>query len=145
MNVTKLPEAILIDEEDRKRVEEYKWSVNKRGYASCSNGSLHRFIMRCEKGDGKIVDHINHNPLDNRKKNLRFVTVSQSNINRRVQKNGSSGYKGIYWERDRKRWRAYATKDGRKHHIGVYGTLEEAVTGYREKIESIHGEWAVKP
>lgn len=144
MGMNKLPEVVLIDEEDRDRVMRHSWSVNKLGYVSSSKGSLHRFIMQCEKGDAKIVDHINHNPLDNRKKNLRLVTASQSNINRRAQKNGSSGHKGIYWEKDRERWRAYATKDGKKYHIGVYKTLEEAVRGYSEKIGDIHGEWAVK-
>ena len=60
---------------------------------------LHQLIMKPE--NGKIVDHINHNGLDNRKENLRVCSYSQNNTNKR--KKYSSPYKGICrLERDKK-------------------------------------------
>ena len=43
---------------------------------------LHRYLMNCENGDNKTIDHINNNKLDNRLCNLRFATMSEQNMNR---------------------------------------------------------------
>lgn len=63
-----------IDKEDEEKATKYKWQLSATGYVvGISNNKrvrLHRLIMGCESGDGKIVDHINHNRLDNRKCNL---------------------------------------------------------------------------
>jgi hypothetical protein len=52
---------------------------------------LSRFVMKAK--EGQIIDHINRNPLDNRRQNLRFVTKRQNCLNRRC-KNGS-GFVGV--------------------------------------------------
>ncbi|MBN1786762.1 MAG: HNH endonuclease [Sedimentisphaerales bacterium] len=53
--------------------------------------SLPRFILKAKKG--QLVDHINRNPLDNRRKNLRLVTARQNNLNRKLKSN--TGYIGV--------------------------------------------------
>lgn len=52
------------------------------------------------------VDHINGNRIDNSARNLRIVSSSQNNQNRRMSRRNSSGVKGVCWEASRKRWRA---------------------------------------
>ena len=64
---------------------------------------LHRVIMDCP--DDKVVDHINHDTLDNRKSNLRIVTVSENQQNRKGSRVGSkSGVRGISWDENNKDW-----------------------------------------
>lgn len=71
-------------------------------YARCSiKGKevlLHKIIMP-EKN--KIVDHINGDGLDNRRSNLRYVTHSENSQNKSKQKNNTSGYRGIWYRKDR--------------------------------------------
>lgn len=91
-------EYVLVDLEDYEKLNVYKW-YKRRGYAitvyhkkGCSrkdkhrniNLSMHRLILDAKEGD--IVDHINCNRLDNRKKNLRFCTYSENNLNRAKSK-----------------------------------------------------------
>lgn len=81
---------------------------------------MHRQIMR--PGEGLVVDHINHNGLDNRRANLRCVTQRQNSLNRR----GRDGRTGIYWCKEHKRWRARICINGVKVHIGYYDSEAEA-------------------
>jgi len=64
-----------IDSEDEEKVSQHKWSLRKEkhtNYANCVKEriSLHRHIMSLEKGDERVVDHIDGNGLNNRKSNL---------------------------------------------------------------------------
>lgn len=79
-----LVERAIIDAGDIDLVKDHKWfarnSRNTSKYCQSSEvGQLHRFLLKLEKGDGKVVDHINGDPLDNRKQNLRLCT-NQENI-----------------------------------------------------------------
>ena len=93
----------LIDAEDVKRISLYKWSVAKRHhgiYAYCNEKYaiieerlLHRFIANCPKE--KVIDHINHDTLDNRKENLRICTYTENNQNIRHRKNSKNKFRFI--------------------------------------------------
>lgn len=81
----------IIDAEDVWVVDGRNWDVQvgahpyfKRMHRNQDTGArtlvyLHRLIMRA--GRGSIIDHVNRNPLDNRKSNLRFVTAKQNVAN----------------------------------------------------------------
>ena len=62
---------------------------------------LHRIIMK-DIPDGKVVDHINCNGLDNRRENLRLVTISENSKNTMKRSDNTSGRKGIMIHRDKK-------------------------------------------
>ena len=64
---------------------------------SNSAGQLHRFILNLTKENTEIVDHINGDPLDNRKNNLRLCTNQENIRNCKIPKNNKSGHKGVYW------------------------------------------------
>lgn len=74
----------LVDDADYEWLSRWKWHYHG-GYAERGDGVLmHREITDCPAG--KEVDHINHDPLDNRRENLRVVTRWQNMLNRRMRK-----------------------------------------------------------
>ena len=116
----------MIDLEDVDKIKSYRWGF-AQGYAY--NGKcklyLHRLVMDCP--DDMVVDHINHNTLDNRKCNLRVCTQKQNSMNMSKQKiNCSSQYKNIYWNKQISRWVVQITVNGKKKHIGSYTNEIEA-------------------
>jgi len=88
------------------------------------------------------VDHINGNPLDNRKSNLRICTHAENSNNTGPRKNNTSGYKGVYWAKRNKRWLAQITHNGKQVYIGHYKDKEEAARAYDAKAKEFQGEFA---
>lgn len=77
------------------------------------------------------IDHINGDRSDNRIANLRDVpkAVNARNAKRRV--NCTSGATGVHWNRARQKWRAIIHYDKRCIHLGLFDTIEEAVSARR--------------
>ena len=73
------------------------------------------------------IDHINHDPTDNRIKNLRDVTASENNRNRTLQKNNKVNFNGVFFDKQTNRYRAQIKIDGVKKCLGRYDTVEEAI------------------
>lgn len=76
------------------------------------------------------LDHINHSKTDNRISNLREVSRSENLQNRPMLKNNLSGYRGVHWEADRKRWRASIAIGGKQRIIGRYVDRHAAYAAY---------------
>jgi hypothetical protein len=103
---------------------------------------LHRLIWVWHYGyEPKMLDHINCIPDDNRIENLREVTYSQNNLNRRMQRKNKSGFKGVSWIEQRKLYRASVSINGVKHVFGHYKTAEEAYAIYCKEIKNRCGEF----
>ena len=117
----------LIDKEDIKKVIDYKWYLCQ-GYVTThlknSTKKLRIHTLFLPKKDGFDVDHINQNPLDNRKQNLRYATRSQNNIN--------SKRKGIYWYERKKRWIAQIGVNKKTIHLGSFKNEKDALRVRRE-------------
>jgi hypothetical protein len=89
-------EEFYFDLSDFEMVKKYTWyKRNDSGYIYNMKNRiyLHRFIMNCK--DEEIIDHINRNKLDNRKENLRIVSLNENNHNRSIGKNNTSGIIGV--------------------------------------------------
>lgn len=99
----------------------YIVSHRKRG-----NIYLHRIILPTQKGF--VVDHINHNGVDNRKSNLRSVTIAKNILNRKGAQinNKTSGIRGISWSKQNKKWETYITINKKRKNLGFYNDLELA-------------------
>lgn len=124
----------LVDAEDYEATTTRRWCLCN-GYVARSGGvrkaniKLHRQVMGLPPGDPRMVDHINHDRLDNRKANLRIVTNAQNQQNRRgAMRNSRSGIRGVCWAAREQRWRATATVDGRTRHLGYFPTSDEAAS-----------------
>lgn len=88
------------------------------------------------------IDHINGDRADNRLSNLRLADNAENNRNRPLQKNNTSGFKGVSYDKRRKLWEAAVTKNGVKVTAGYHATAElayEATIGLREEL---HGDFA---
>lgn len=131
-----------IDIEDYDRVKAYKWHKS-HGYPKTHlNGKkiyLSRFIMNAPSN--MVVDHINHDPLDNRKCNLRLCTQRDNMANRKVQKNNSSGVTGVTWYSRTNKWRAYIYKNYKKIELGYYNDFDKAVEVRKQAEKKYFGEY----
>lgn len=110
-------------------VAKHLWHLRvSRGnvYVETSGGkSLHRMIMK--PANGNVVDHINGDGLDNRRKNLREVTQSENLRNiAGPQRNSTSGILGVSYHKGSKRWYARIFHEGRTVILGRFLTKEEA-------------------
>ena len=86
---------------------------------------MHRVIMKAP--DGMMVDHKNHDGLDNRISNLRICTNGQNQRNRRLSKNNTSGVNGVTWYKNSNKWLARIHFNGVQIYLGYYVNLEDAV------------------
>lgn len=143
---------ILIDTENLESLIKHRWFLSKsnkhKDYVRvmCNISSkkirLHRFILNIT--DSKIeIDHINRNPLDNRKCNLRIVTKSQNGFNREMRKTNKSGYRGIWWDKSRNKWFVSLRIDGKLKGLGRYSNLDEAIKVRNKVFLEIHGDFFV--
>lgn len=89
---------------------------------------VHKLVWLYVTGElpDKEIDHINHNPADNRFENLRLVCRADNNRNASRRKDNSSGFTGVYW--DKNKWQVIISTDGKPIGIGRYADFEEAVS-----------------
>ena len=135
----------LIDLDDIDKVKDYNWHSNGIDYILTNKTKshpklyLHRFIMNAPKD--MEVDHINHNPLDNRKCNLRICTHKQNLRNQSINKNNTSGYPGVSWYKKYKKWKVRIISNGKDIHLGYYDDLEEAIKVRKQAEIEYFGEY----
>jgi len=104
-------------------------------------GPLAWFYVHGEWPKG-LIDHCDGDPLNNRLANLREASDSQNQGNRRLNKNSTSGFKGVYFDKSSGRWAANILKDRQKFWLGCHDTPEQAHAAYCEAAQRIHGEFA---
>lgn len=130
VSITGIDKYMICDLEDWEKYKDLTW-MYVAGYA-CSNQNIdnpkrlkfHRLVMNAP--DGMEVDHINHNTLDNRRKNLRVVTHVINMSNRGRLSNNKTGKNGVYWSEYSKCYGAQITVNGKHYFLGQYQTFEEA-------------------
>lgn len=89
--------------------------------------------------NGIVVDHINRDPLDNRRPNLRLCTIAENSRNRR-RPAGALGVKGV--TRHRKKFRAQIKVDRKTIVLGSFETVAAAHEAYCAAAVRLHGEFA---
>lgn len=142
--LTKKGYTIMVDEEDYDRLVAIGgWNVDTRGYAVTDKVidgkrtiiDMHRLLHPPAKGF--VVDHINQNKLDNRKSNLRDATKSLNALNSGMWGHNKSGYKGVSWSKQAKKWRATINVQKKQIHLGFFDTPEEAHQAYQSKLSEV--------
>jgi len=96
---------------------------------------FHRLIMNTPKG--LMVDHINHQTLDNRKINLRNVSHRENLSNQKRKSELSSSYVGVTWLKRAKKWHAKIMIQGKTKHLGLFPTELEASQAYLQTVQSL--------
>lgn len=143
----------LIDDEDYGKIKDFTWHLSKDrhdfyietfvypGDSARERILMHRLIAGAQKDS--LVDHINHNTLDNRKANLRICSIKENSRNRRRRKQGyTSKYKGVYFCKTKRRYRARIFMDGKSIHLGSFKNEEDAARAYNEAVMIYFGEFA---
>ena len=138
----------LVDNEDFEWLSQWKWVFNN-GYAVVSRyiggGSknakratiyMHRLINKTPSGFE--TDHINRNKLDNRKENLRIASKNLNSINRGLRKDNTSGYKGVGWEKRRKKWYASIMINQKSKTLGCFNNIQDAIFIRQEAERKYH-------
>lgn len=100
--------------------------------------SMGRTIM--PPPEGLQIDHINGDPFDNRRANLRHCTADENKRNRRAFVNGVSGFKGVL--RHGNLWRAVIHIDKRRIDLGGFRTEAAAAAAYDAAAAKLHGDFA---
>lgn len=118
--------------------------LNQIGYFQTQvNGKLylnHRLIFLMHHGYlPQYLDHIDGNTLNNKIENLRAATLTQNQYNRKLNKNNSSGVKGVWWRKDIKKWRVSFKINGKEKSFGVFDNLELAELVAQEARTKYHG------
>ena len=138
----------IVDADDYGWLGQYNWCTVKKSqtwyaYTFTIDGkrlSMHRLVTNAPKR--MLVDHINHNGLDNRKPNLRLCTHQQNQRNKRPQRGGSSKYKGVSWCKSRMKFRAMIWNNGKSIYLGSFESEIDAAKAYDKKAKELFGEFA---
>ena len=104
---------------------------------------IHRIVFMLHHGYlPKFIDHIDEDKTNNKIENLREATSSENKCNISLKKNNTSGIKGVFWEKSRKKWRASCIKNGKRYDAGFYADIEDAKKAVEILRNSIHGSFA---
>jgi len=91
------------------------------------------------------VDHIDGNKENNKPDNLRLATHSQNQQNSPAYKNNNSGYRGVHWHKQHRKYVAEIQVNKKNHHLGLFKTKEEASLAYQKAASELFGEFNHKP
>ena len=138
-------EEIRVSTQDLPMLLKYTWLLNNYGYVYTRSYErksimIHRLILGVT--NPKIeIDHIDRNPLNNTRNNLRITDRVTNCRNTRVHKDTKSGFRGVSWRKDTKKWSVHIKVNYKKISLGCYTNLEEAIARRIEAEKEYWGEY----
>ena len=148
------PRYAKVDPADYKRLRGYEWLTRKgknsfyaRRHVPGSKGRkesliyMHQEVIQVPAG--MVIDHINHDGMDNRRANVRAATYSQ-NLYHRKKRSGAmySKYKGVHWHKLHNKWAARITFEKKTIDLGYFLSEINAARAYDDAAKIYHGEFA---
>ena len=139
----------IVDAENYEQLSKYRWYAvkSRRTYYAIRSVKrsrvqirMHRMLLNAPPG--LLVDHINNNGLDNRRSYLRLCTRAQNALNQRPRRGTSSRYKGVGWDKSKKKFRASITHHYKRIHLGYFDDEIDAAKAYDKKAKELFGEFA---
>lgn len=141
---------VLVDDEDYDLLSKQSWFRIKNNYITGNRKRktvlIHRIIMNATCY--QKVDHIDGNPLNNQKSNLRICTQIENVRNQKIRKNNTSGYKGVTFKRrmiknkEYSYWCARLGFNNKRIHLGYFKTQIDAAKAYNIAAIKYFGEFA---
>ena len=119
--------------------------VNLYSNGDMSTKTIHRLVGEAfilNLTDLPCVDHKDRNSLNNHLSNLRWCTQKENLQNRSKNKNGTSMYKGVSFNKKANKWSAQISYNGLKIHLGYYTDESEAGRVYDRKAIELFGVFA---
>ena len=139
--------TFIIDVCDIQKVKYHKWRLSHGHVVTGlpSKGQqrdLSHVVLDIQKDDSVVVDHINGDPLDNTRGNLRICSQGENVLNKRFMSNNTTGFIGVSYKKDRDRYDPEIRFGYTRCHLGMTKTIEEAV--YKRYIaeQLLFGEYA---
>lgn len=134
------------DLEDFDKIKNYCWREMKTHYIATHDKKcclyLHRLITNAGNNNF-IVDHINHNTYDNRKKNLRICTQSNNMMNGTKKKSNTSGITGVWWSNHSGKWIAEIMVNQKKIYLGSFNNIEDAANERKKAEDMYFGDYSL--
>jgi hypothetical protein len=119
-------------------------NVTPKGYVSVGvKGKIYRahrlaWLYVYGRWPNNEIDHINRIRNDNRIANLREADRSVNTQNTNLQRNNTSGFRGVDWHKHRNAWRARISVNGKMKNLGYYLTREDAAAAYLKASIMLH-------
>lgn len=135
----------MVDDSDYNFLSCINWYAERRrnGKFSACNGTfgrMHRLIMSYDPN--VEIDHIDGNPLNNQRRNLRLCTHKQNCQNKGKSRRGTSIYHGVYMHPINKNWIARIKPDRKGIHLGSFKDQESVAKAYDAAAKIYFGEFA---
>jgi hypothetical protein len=146
----------LVDESDYEELSKYKWRkdthkachakkfyvvrYHRREAQNWTRISMHRQILSAPKG--LMVDHINHDGLDNRRANLRLCSNAQNQHNARAQVGTSCKWRGVIYYKKNRKYLSSVICNKKRHYIGMSDCPDTLAMAWNEKARELFGEFA---
>lgn len=134
----------VVDDEDFERLNRYRWHLVK-GYPARHDGDgkvyMHAEVLT--PPEGMCIDHIDRDPLNNQRSNLRACSYAANMANSGKRRGAtSSRFKGVYWSRAAGKWAANIKVNRRIRYLGVFTSEEDAARAYDVAAREAFGEHA---
>ncbi len=138
----------LVDDEDFNSLVGFAWHYHNgypcrvlpRNGEGSRHAPMHKLLMSAAPGEE--VDHVDGNGLNNTRRNLRSASHRNNIRNAKKRSNTSSRFKGVSWDRSKRRWYAYINDGSKMKYLGRYRTEEAAAKVYDEAAVELFGEYA---
>ena len=135
----------IVDLEMGQAVNWFKWYTTNDGHVfACINSKttmIHRLILHVSSRNKQVVDHINGNPLDNRKSNLRLCTQKQNLRNQGPRKKKIVPYMGVSYMKACGKYMSSVYIDGKRKYLGLYVCPKEAAIVRDKASLELFGEY----
>ncbi len=142
----------IVDDADYEFVNQWKW------YALCCKNNfyaarsvqvsgrqktlkMHRILAGA--AEGQDVDHKDRCTLNNQRCNLRICNNSQNQANKGMLRNNTSGFKGVSFNKNTKRWRARLTYQGQHFALGYFDDKISAAQAYDVAAKKAFGDFSL--
>jgi len=151
-------QSTQVSPEDYDFLSGFKWYAQRR---TTSHAPVSYYAMRIAGRKGQLmhrtilarmlgrelvsteqVDHIDRDPLNNRRENLRLATASENLRNQSKHKDNTSGFKGVSFHKPMQKWQAQIAVNHKQIYLGCFDTAAAAAAAYDTAAQSLHGTFA---